>query len=209
MTSASNTPARPSRTSRRHAPEEARGIIMAHAINYLRDNNFRDMTVAALMEGTPLSRPAFYRYFDDVHHLVLALLEEIERIMHETANPWILGIGEPREALRVSLAGVVQTMVDHGPVVRAVVEAAPMDEKLEAAWGLFLGRWDEAIAFRIAAQQAEGLVPAFEARDMGVALVRLNAGVLIPAFGSFPQDDPKAVLATLVRIWESALYARD
>ena len=101
--------------SRRHSPEEARREIMDSAVRFLWEHNFRDLTVGELMGDTPLSRPAFYQYFTDMHELVESLLSEVGAVMHQTANPWINGEGEPIAALRKSLKGVVQTCVDHGP----------------------------------------------------------------------------------------------
>ncbi len=100
-------------------------------VRFLWERPFRDLTVAELMAGTTLSRPAFYQYFDDLHDLIVQLLHEVEVVMHGTANPWISGEGEPVAALREALAGVIQTCVDHGPILRAVSDAAPLDERLE------------------------------------------------------------------------------
>ena len=94
----------------------------------------------------------------------------------------------------------------HGPVLRAIAEAAPHDERLERAWLALLADWDDAIAERIEAEQRAGLVPPFDAWSMARALNRLDAAVLIDSFGRRPQADPEAVLDTVHRIWSSALY---
>ena len=122
---------------------------MDSAVRFLWEHNFRDLTIGELMGDTPLSRPAFYQYFTDMHELVESLLSEVGAVMHQTANPWINGEGEPIAALRESLKGVVQTCVDHGPIFRAVSEAAPLDERLEQTWSAFMGRWDDQVEARI------------------------------------------------------------
>ena len=161
------------------------------------------------MAGTGLSRPAFYQYFDDLHDLAESLLREIETVMHQTANPWIRGEGEPIAALRVSLRGVVQTSVEHGPVLRAVAEAAPLDERLERAWSTFMMRWDDAVEARIKTQIREGLITkSLDARQTANALNALDATVLISKFGRRPQSDPDTVLETLHNIWVGTLYSR-
>lgn len=197
---------RESQRSKRHTPEEARNLIEESATRFLWDRPFRDLSVAELMAGTSLSRSAFYQYFDDLHHLILFLLGKVETVMHETANPWILGRGEPIPALWESLGGVVRTCVAHGPVLRAITEAAPLDARLEAAWNGFMGRWDDAVEARILAQQEAGLIPPFDARRMAVALNKLDASVLIAEFGRRPQGRAEEVLATLHRIWVGVLY---
>jgi AcrR family transcriptional regulator len=164
------------------------------------------MTVGDVMAETGLSRSAFYQYFADLHELIESLLSEVEAIMHQTANPWISGEGEPIAALRESLGGVVQTCVDHGPIFRAVFEAAPLDERLEQAWSAFMGRWDDAVEARIKAHQRDGLIPRLNARRIANALNALNASVLIAEFGRRPQGAPEPVLNTLHTIWIGTLY---
>ena len=176
-------------------------------IRFLWDHPFRELTVGRVMADTTLSRPAFYQYFTDVHQLIEVLLGEVETVMHEIADPWISGEGEPRAALWESLRGVVQVCVDQGPILRAIAEAAPLDRRLEAAWSAFMGRWDDAVAARIEAEHAAGRVPALNARRLARALNSMDTAVLIAEFGRRPQGDPEAVLDTLYRVWVAALYA--
>ncbi len=194
--------------SHRHSAKEACREILESASRFLRERPFRHLTVGAVMAGTSLSRPAFYRYFRDVHDLIISLLDEIETVMHETADPWISGEGEPVAALRESLRGVVETSVEHGPIFRAIAEAAPLDERLEQAWLSFMGRWDDAVEFRIIAQQRAGLIPPFDARRIANALNSLDAALVIAAFGRYPQGDAGEVLETMYRVWSSTLYGR-
>jgi AcrR family transcriptional regulator len=165
------------------------------------------MTVADVMDGTGLSRSAFYQYFADLHDLMESLLKEIEATMHQTANPWINGEGEPIAALREALRGIVQACVDHGPIIRAIKEAAPLDRRLERAWATFMRRWDDAVEKRIKAQQRGGLLSrSLDARRIANALNALDASVLITEFGRRPQGDPDSVLDTLHTIWGRTLY---
>ena len=194
--------------SRRHAPEEARREILDSATRFLQKGHFRDLTVGELMAGTTLSRPAFYQYFTDLHDLIVSLLRDIEAVMHQTASPWIDGEGEPIAALRESHRGVVETCVEHGHIIRAIVEAAPLDERLEQAWQSFMQRWDDVVEARIVAQQQEGLIPPCDARRIANALNALDVNMVVAAFGREPHDDPRQVLETMHRVWSSTLYGR-
>lgn len=195
--------------SPRHHPDEAKQLIVERAFEFLWEHPFRDLTVAKLMAETTLSRPAFYQYFNDLHDLAESLLREIQSVMHETANPWIGGEGEPISSLRVSLAGVVRTCVEHGPVLRAVADAAPLDERLERAWSAFMKSWDDAVEHRITEHQRQGLIrQSLDARHTARALNAMDASVLLAEFGSRPQGDPDAVLETLHSIWVGSLYGR-
>ena len=158
------------------------------------------------MADTTLSRPAFYHHFADLHELVVSLLDDIETWMHQAAAPWIRGEGEPRETLKASLRGIVQACVEHGPLFRAVAEAAPLDARLEKAWSAFMRRWDDVVEASIRAQQAKGLIPPLDARRIANALNALDATVLIATFGRRPLGDSSAVLDTLYHIWTATLY---
>lgn len=182
---------------------------MNSAVRFLWEHTFRDLTIGGLMEDTPLSRPAFYQYFKDLHELMEALLREVAAVMHQTANPWISGEGEPIAALKESLKGVVQTTLEHGPVFRAIAEAAPLDERLEKTWSAFMGRWDELVEARIKAQQKQGLISrSLDAGRVANALNTLDASLLIAEFGRRPQGNPKDVLDTLHHIWVATLYGQ-
>ena len=187
----------------------ARRQITESAVRFLWDHAVRDLTVARLMEGTTLSRSAFYQYFADIPALIESLLGEVETVMHAVANPWIEGVGEPIPALRESLRSIVTICVEHGPIVRAISEAAPFDKRLERTWEAFMGRWDDAVTMRIEAQQEAGLVAAHDAHALARALNRSDAATLITEFGRRPQGDPEAVLNTLHRVWVGALYGHD
>lgn len=194
--------------SRRHAPEEARREILESATRFLRKGHFRDLTVGEVMAGTTLSRPAFYQYFTDLHDLIVSLFRDVEAVMHQTASPWIEGEGEPIAALRESNRGVVETCVKHGHILRAIVEAAPLDERLEQTWTSFMQRWDDAVEARIVAQQQDGLIPSLDARRIANALNSLDVNLVVAAFGRHPHDDPRDVLETMHRVWSSTLYGR-
>ena len=59
---------------------------MDSAVRFLWEHNFRDLTIGELMADTPLSRPAFYQYFKDLHERIESLLSEVEAVMHRTKH---------------------------------------------------------------------------------------------------------------------------
>jgi len=186
--------------------DRTRAQIVDAALEFLWSHPFREMTVGHLMAGTDLSRPAFYQYFHDLHELMESLLEDIEQEILAVAAPWFTGTGDAIAMLRESLAGLVRVGHEQGPVLRAVADAAPTDERLERAWTELLGRFDDAVAARIEADQAQGLIPAFDARPVAVAFNRLDAYMLIHAFGRRPRSQQEPVLEAITRLWMSTLY---
>jgi len=198
--------ARPQPSGRLRKSDRARAQIVDAALEFLWSHPFRELTVGTLMAGTDLSRPAFYQYFHDVHELMEKLLDEIEEEILAVAAPWFAGTGEVIPLLHESLGGLVRVGYERGPVLRAVVDAAPNDERLERAWNELLGRFDDAVSARIEADQLLGLIPEFDARPVAIALNRLDAFSLIHAFGRRPRGRPEPVLDALARVWISTLY---
>jgi AcrR family transcriptional regulator len=111
---------------RRRSPAEAEREILDSAERFLRERPLRELTIDEVMTGTGLSRPAFYVYFRDRHDLVLRLIGEIGAELFEMADKWLKG-GD----LRAGVDGVVAVYAKHGPVLRAISDAAVDDPDVE------------------------------------------------------------------------------
>ena len=189
--------------------ERTRAAILNAAFDFIWSHPFRDMTVSSLMAATGVSRSAFYQYFEDRHEVMETLLDMLREEIFDAIAPWTTGIGDPVALLREALAGLARVGYRRGPLLRAVADAAATDERLEAAWKGFLARFDDATCERIEADQEQGLIPAFDARLVSVALTRLDAYTLLEAFGQRPRSRPEPVEAALTRIWVSTLYGAE
>ena len=66
-------------------------------------------------------------------------------------------------------------------------------------------QFNDAVTTRIEADQAQGLLPNFDARPLAIALHRLDVCTLIKACGQRPRSKPEPVRAALARIWISTL----
>ena len=51
--------------------------------------SFGDLTVDVLMSRTNMTRSAFYHYFSGLDEIALGLLDQLERGIHATADPWL------------------------------------------------------------------------------------------------------------------------
>lgn len=165
------------------------------------------MTVERVMARTNAGRSAFYQYFHDLHELMESLLVDIREDIMVGAVPWFAGTGEVTGLLRESLAALVRVGYEKGPILKAVSDAAPNDERLERAWLDLLRHFDEAVANRIEADQRQGLIPKLDAQGIAKAFNRMDAYLLIDAFGEHPREEPGRLLAAIERIWFSTLYA--
>ena len=92
---------------------------------------------------------------------------------------------------------------------RAIVDAAATDSRIEGAWQQFLQAFDDAACSRIEADQAQGLIPEFDALPVAFSLTRLNAYTLIEAFGQRPRKQKGPVQEALARAWISTLYGSE
>lgn len=186
--------------------EQTRTEILEAALDFLWKQPFRELTVNELMSRTSASRSAFYQYFGDLYGLIETLLCGLEASILDVATPWFQGEGDALVLLKKSLTGLVQVCYDGGPILKAVSDAAVSDERLEKEWNRFLGRFDDAVATRIEQHQHQGLIAAFDARPVAMALNRMDASLLIQAFGSRPRSQPKPIQEAIIRIWTSTLY---
>jgi AcrR family transcriptional regulator len=209
---------RPLRTSPAHArrprrrrrrPEEAEAEILDAAEKLLRKLPFRDLTVDQVMAHTGLSRPSFYQYFRDLHHLVTRLVQDVGRELFPASNRWFKGKGDPITDLREAYDGIVQVWLKHGPVLRAVSDAATHDRALEQAYRGLMDGFIRSTVARINAEARRGrLLRPLDAAGTGAALIWMGERYLNEKLGRFPQENPQRVVDTLVAIWERVLYGR-
>jgi AcrR family transcriptional regulator len=170
---------------------------MEAAQDFLRESSFREMSVDALMTRTGHTRTVFYRHFDDIPALVLALIEEVGTELVSVAEEWA-GTGSvgPEEARR-RLGVFVDFYVRNGPLVHAVVEAA------------YNGMVDGFITLTSGAVQERidsGELAPLDAPEISRALVRMLNGYLEDSLGRDRGADPDRVLETVTTIWTRTLF---
>jgi len=189
--------------------ERTRAAILNAALDFLWSHPYRDMTVNAVMAATGASRSAFYQYFSDPHEVMETLLDMVQEEIFHACAPWISGVGDPVALTQETLAELVRVCYERGPFLRAMSDAAAADKRFEEAWRQFLGGFDDAASARIEADQEQGLIPHFDARPVAIALNRLDACMLIEAFGQHPRSHPEPVREALARVWISTLYGAE
>lgn len=189
--------------------DRTRAAIQNAALDFLWSHPFREMTVNSLMTSAGVSRSAFYHYFSDVHELMEALLRDFQKDTFDVVTPWLQGEGDPIPLLEESLQGLVDVCYRDGPILRAISDAAPMDQRLEKVWEAFKKDFDDAVTHAIEQHQEAGLIKPFDARPVAIALNRMDAYLIIHHFGKRPRGNRKSVLDALLRIWVSTLYGDD
>ncbi len=194
------------RTRKRQQREETRRQILDAAQEFLRENSFRDLSVDALMSRTGHTRTVFYRHFDDIPDLVLALITDVGGELVALAEDWAQTDRVEATQARERLAAFVDFHTRNGPLVHAVTEAAYHDEEVERAYeGMvetFVLITTRAIEERIEAGELEPL----DAPEVARALVHMLNGYLQDTLGRGKGGDPQRALDTVLTIWTRTLF---
>jgi TetR/AcrR family transcriptional regulator, ethionamide resistance regulator len=192
-----------SRARHRDQREATRREILAAAERFLRERPYRELSVEVVMEGTGLTRTAFYRHFDDVTALVLRLMSDIGEELLAVSERWAQragGADYPAPA-REGLAGIVDFFARHGPLARAIAEAAATDDQIERAYRALLERFIAATKETIDRLVAAGRLEVGDSGALARALNLMNEAYLLEEFGRPPIGDAEVALATLETIW--------
>lgn len=190
------------RTRHREQREGTRREILAAAERLLRERPFRELSVDVVMAETGLTRTAFYRHFDDVTDLVLRLFAEVGAELYRVAQQWSETAGADYPAPgREGLTRMVDFYVRHGPLMRAIAEAAVTDERIELAWRGSVEAFIELTAEALERMVREGRLQVPDARALARAMTLMNQAYLLEEFGREPHGDPEVALVTLGTVW--------
>jgi hypothetical protein len=96
---------------------------------------------------------------------------------------------------------MVDFWVRHGPLMRAVAEAAVTDERIELAYRGATETFIELTAGALERMIREGMLDIPDARALARAMTLMNEAYLMAEFGREPQGDPEIALATLEAVW--------
>jgi AcrR family transcriptional regulator len=180
--------------------------IVAAAEALLRERPFRELTVDEVMRRTDLSRPSFYVYFRDRHHLVLRVVEHLGAQLFAMSDRWLRGSGDGPDLARQALDGIVGVYAEHGPVMRALADAAADDPRVELAYNEIVQGFVDATARHIDEEIAAGRILPLDARETAKALVWMMERYLNLSFGRDPATSRETVADALTTIWTRVLY---
>jgi AcrR family transcriptional regulator len=193
---------------RRRSPAVAEREILAAAEELLRERPYRDLTVDEIMRRTELSRPSFYVYFRDRHHLVLRIVERFGAEMWTLSERWFETAeeGAGAERFREALEGVVAVYERHGAVLHALADAATVDPDVELAHNSIMQSFIDVIAKHIESEIEAGRILPLDAKETARALALMSDRYLLVALGRTPSAAPETVIETLATIWTRTLY---
>ncbi len=204
-----STMATKAKTTRR-SREETRSSIVAAATELIRERSFPELSVGEVMERAGVERTLFYRHFDDLGDLFLRVGQESVEGLFETQIDLSTtrdGTGSKPEALGVAMWPVVAFYEHHGPLLRALSEAAVSEPRIAAGQQALRARFDDLAAQTLGElPQLADLTPA-QVRELAHALNLLNSTYLLEAFGGGkPRVSAETAVETLTTIWTGVVF---
>jgi AcrR family transcriptional regulator len=197
------------RTRTRHAREESRRLIVEATAELVRERSYAELSVREIMGRAGLERTLFYRHFDDLGDLLLQVVgEAINQLYQAQVAMEAARVGPDPEAVRLALGATVDIYKRHGPLLRALTEAAAADPVLEAREAELRRGFDRLVEDMIHRGIAEGATPPPDPAESARALNRMVEAYLIESFGREPRVSTELALDTLADIWTGFVARR-
>jgi AcrR family transcriptional regulator len=196
---------------RRRRRQDSEQEILEAAERLLRERPFRELTVDDLMAATTQSRTAFYRHFTDRQDLLVHLIRDLNEELWEMSAGWLGGSGDPLVEGRQALERLADVYAAHGPLLRAIAEAASHDAEVERVYRDLVKGFVDATEARIRRDAAAGRTSLPHPDQVAAALVWMTERHLAATFGRVGATaaDRSAALETLFAIWMRTLYSPD
>jgi TetR/AcrR family transcriptional regulator, ethionamide resistance regulator len=176
--------------------------ILATCERLLSEKPLGEIGVDELAAGAGISRPTFYFYFESKNAVLRALVERLADAMYAEAGIFLARTDEdPEVTISRSIGAAADQWREHGPVLRAAVEAWGTVPELQAFWEDIIGRFVDQAAARIADEGVD------EAHSLAKALIWMNERCFYTSsLGAGPALSDDELVPTLTAIWLRAIY---
>jgi AcrR family transcriptional regulator len=189
--------------------EQSRARIMAATIELVPQLSYPELSVGAIMERAGLERTIFYRHFDDLGDLLMqAGREAIEELYETQVDLSAARDGAEPDVVRAAIEPAVAAYRRHGPLLRALAEAAAGDVRVAAGQERMRGRFDELVARSLSELLEFESTPQADVAELARALNRMNESYLLEAFGREPRIAESAAVDALTGIWIAVIRQR-
>jgi TetR/AcrR family transcriptional regulator, ethionamide resistance regulator len=191
----------------RQTRQQSRQRIVAAATELVRRRAYAELSVDELMRETGMGRTIFYRHFDDLADLLRrASREAIDELFDAQRT---LGHARPDdepEALGRALRAAVTVYHRHGPLLRAVAEAAAGDEEIARDYAALRRRFDDFVEESLRGLAELAGTPLADVAETARALNLMNESYLLDAFGREPRVSPQTAVQTLTEVWDAVIH---
>jgi TetR/AcrR family transcriptional regulator, ethionamide resistance regulator len=185
---------------------QTRARIIGAAGELVQERSFQELSVADVMGRAGLERTIFYRHFEDLADLLRqASREAIDSLFETELDLRAERDGSGTEAIRPAMQAAVKVYRRHGPLLRALSEAAPVNAQIAEGHAALRRRFDELVvaSLREVAPGAEDQLGDIE--ETARALNMLNEAYLLEAFGHKPRVSTETAVRTLTEIWTAVV----
>jgi len=189
----------PRQVQLRHSRQESRDRIVAAATELVRHRSYGELSIGAVMERAGFGRTIFYRHFDDLGDLLVRASRDAIDQLYSSQRPLAetAAAGDTADVIRESATRAVAVYERHGPLLRAVVEAAASDPEIAAGHRALRRQFDGLVEEVLRGRRSDLANPGEIAR----ALNLLNESYLLDAFGREPRVSTETAVQTLTEIW--------
>lgn len=201
--------ATPVRSRRRQQPDETRTLIIDTADRLLRERPFRELSVDEVMRPTGYRRTVFYRHFNGLPDLVLAVLSRVLPEFAAATQRFLAAAGEPITLERATelLRPSVEHYQRHGALMRAMRDATVYDAEVHELVMSAQYRLRATVVAALERRREEtGVLEGADLEQIAEALAGMNQRYLMSSFaGDGPEEQPPVsvdvAVDTLARIW--------
>jgi AcrR family transcriptional regulator len=191
----------------RHSRKQSRDRIVAAATELVREKPYGELSVDEVMREAGIGRTIFYRHFDDLADLLMkAGREAIEELYEAHRALSDAHLGDGPEVVRQAIEPAVAVFQRHGPLLRAIVEAAASDEQVAAGQEAMRERFDELLEATLREMPHLAEHPTADLGETARALNLLNTSYLVDAFGREPRVSADTAAQTLTEIWVALIH---
>ena len=200
-------PPRQAQARLRQTRQESRDRIVAAATELVRTRTYGELSVDEVMRRAGLGRTIFYRHFDDLGDLLVRVSREaIDELLEVQQGLTQVRPDDDPDAISRRLSAGVDVYQRHGPLLRAVAEAAAWDEQIAAGHAALRRQFDELVADSLRHFADLAHTPVTDVTETARALNRMNETYLLDAFGREPRVSPETAVQTLTEIWDAVIH---
>jgi AcrR family transcriptional regulator len=191
----------------RETRQQTRERIVAAAEELVRRESYGTLTVDDVMREAGIGRTIFYRHFDDLGDLLRrAGREAIDALFEAQRELRAARVGDSLDVVRAAIEPAVAVYASHGPLLRAIGEAAASDEQIAEGQEAMRRRFDELVEEALRAMPHVAANPPADLAETARALNLMNETYLRDAFGRAPRVSAETAVQTLTEIWFAVIH---
>ena len=191
----------------RESRRQSRERIVSAATDLVRSMSFAELTVDEVMREAGMSRTIFYRHFDDLADLLVrAGREAVDELFEAQRAFGEAPIADGPDAIRSAFVPAVAVYSRHGPLLRAIAEAAAADEEIAAGQRAVRQRFTDLAEAALRGMPDIAADPPADLSETARALNLMNEAYLLEAFGRDARVPAETVVQTLTGIWMAVAH---